>query len=170
MKKLIQLLLILGLGVLHAQAQSQQGKINGQLTDSTTKEAMPAATVVLLNAKDSTVATTAMTDNKGNFELTNIADGSYRLYVSFLGYKTINKPLQISQDHQVLALGNLPARFFSGSNETIHGLRGRWMEVEAGNVRLPVMTTFHPQDLMAAPPCKRLAWQDLLDFRAKLIG
>lgn len=110
MKKLIQLLLILGLGVLHAQAQSQQGKINGQLTDSTTKEAMPAATVVLLNAKDSTVATTAMTDNKGNFELTNIADGSYRLYVSFLGYKTINKPLQISQDHQVLALGNLAMR------------------------------------------------------------
>lgn len=80
------------------------------------------------------------------------------------------RALELLKPNGVLALGNLPARFFSGSNETIHGLRGRWMEVEAGNVRLPVMTTFHPQDLMAAPPCKRLAWQDLLDFRAKLIG
>ncbi|MDR6566153.1 Outer membrane receptor proteins, mostly Fe transport [Chitinophaga ginsengisegetis] len=108
MKKLIQLLLILGLGIIHAQAQAQQGKIKGQLTDSTSRDAMPAATVVLLNAKDSSVATTTMTDNKGNFELTNIADGAYRLYVSFLGYKPINKSIQINQDHKELSLGNIP--------------------------------------------------------------
>lgn len=107
MKKLIQLLLILGLGMLHVQAQAQQGKIKGQLTDSTTKEAMPAATVVLLHAKDSSVASTTMTDNKGNFELTGVADGAYRLYVSFLGYKPINKSLQINQDQPQLTLGNI---------------------------------------------------------------
>jgi DNA polymerase len=30
------------------------------------------------------------------------------------------------------------------------------------------MATFHPQDMVAAPLCKRFAWQDLLAFRAKL--
>ncbi|MBS0025914.1 outer membrane beta-barrel protein [Chitinophaga sp. 22321] len=107
MKKLLQLLLILGLGMLHAQAQAQQGKIKGQLTDSTTREAMPAATVVLLNAKDSSVASTTMTDTKGNFELTSVADGAYRLYVSFLGYKPLNKALQVNPEHREIALGNI---------------------------------------------------------------
>ncbi|MBO9727026.1 MAG: TonB-dependent receptor [Chitinophaga sp.] len=107
MKKLIQLLLVLGLSILYAQAQAQQGKIKGQLTDSTTKEAMPAATVALLNAKDSSVASTTMTDTKGNFELTNVADGAYRLYVSFLGYKPLNKQIQITPDRRDIALGNI---------------------------------------------------------------
>ncbi|NSL89395.1 TonB-dependent receptor [Chitinophaga sp. Mgbs1] len=107
MKKLIQLVLVLCLGFMHAQAQQSQGKIKGQLTDQTTKEAMPAATVVLLHAKDSTVANTAITDNKGNFEITGITDGSYRLYISFLGYKTINRAIQISNDNKQVALGNI---------------------------------------------------------------
>lgn len=107
MKKLLQVLLILGLGLLHAQAQAQQGKIKGLLTDSTTKEPLPAATVVLLYAKDSSVVTTTLTDNKGNFELNNISDGGYRLYVTFLGYKAINKRLQISPDHNQVSMGNI---------------------------------------------------------------
>ncbi|PSL49353.1 outer membrane receptor protein involved in Fe transport [Chitinophaga niastensis] len=107
MNKIIQLLLVLSLGILPAQAQSQQGKIKGQLTDQTTKEAMPAATIVLLHAKDSTVAITAVTDNKGNFEITSLADGPYRLYISFLGYKPINKPVQITPDNKQIALGNI---------------------------------------------------------------
>jgi DNA polymerase len=68
----------------------------------------------------------------------------------------------------ILALGNFPAKFFSGSSETIHGLRGRWLEAPSAEGAVPVMATFHPQDLMAAPACKRLAWQDLLAFRQAL--
>jgi DNA polymerase len=76
--------------------------------------------------------------------------------------------IELLRPQAVLALGNFSARFFSGSNETIHGLRGRWMEVEAGGAAVPIMATFHPQDLVAAPLCKRFAWADLLAFRAKL--
>jgi DNA polymerase len=76
--------------------------------------------------------------------------------------------IELLNPDAVLALGNFSAKFFSGSNEMIHGLRGRWMEAEIGGRTVPVMATFHPQDLMAAPGCKRLAWQDLLGFRAKL--
>jgi DNA polymerase len=76
--------------------------------------------------------------------------------------------IELLRPQGVLALGNFSARFFSGSNETIHGLRGRWLEVETGGVAVPVMATFHPHDLIAAPLCKRFAWADLLAFRAKL--
>jgi DNA polymerase len=76
--------------------------------------------------------------------------------------------IEIMKPQAVLALGNFSARFFSGSNETIHGLRGGWLEVEAAGMTVPVMPTFHPQDLIAAPPCKRFAWADLLAFNAKL--
>lgn len=76
--------------------------------------------------------------------------------------------IELLRPKAVLALGNFSARFFSGSHETIHGLRGRWMDVDAGGISVPVMATFHPQDLVAAPLCKRFAWQDLLAFRSKL--
>ncbi|HVI48913.1 MAG TPA: TonB-dependent receptor [Chitinophaga sp.] len=107
MKILLQLLLILCFGAFTALAQTQQGKIKGQLTDQTTKEAMPAATIVLLHAKDSSVATTAVTDNKGNFEISGIADGAYRLYISFLGFKPVNKPLQVNENNRLITLGNI---------------------------------------------------------------
>ncbi len=107
MKRILIILLALGLGVINAQAQSSLGKIKGQLTDQTTKEALPAATVVLLHAKDSSVASTAVSDNKGNFEITGIADGSYRLFLSFMGYKSVYKPINISTDNKQVNLGNL---------------------------------------------------------------
>ncbi|MFB6455947.1 TonB-dependent receptor [Chitinophaga sp. Hz27] len=107
MKRIMQILLMLCLGVFHAQAQSSQGKIKGQLTDQTTKEALPAATVVLLHSKDSSVANTAISDNKGNFEISGIADGSYRIYLSFMGYKAVYKPVTINADNRTINLGNL---------------------------------------------------------------
>ncbi|WP_291908525.1 outer membrane beta-barrel family protein [Chitinophaga sp. CB10] len=107
MKKLLSILLVLSLGVIGAHAQSSQGKIKGQLTDQTTKEALPAATVVLLHAKDSSVANTAISDDKGNFEFTGIPEGSYRLFLSFMGYKSVYKPINITPENKLITLGNL---------------------------------------------------------------
>jgi DNA polymerase len=76
--------------------------------------------------------------------------------------------IELLKPQAVLALGNFSAKFFSGSNKTIHVLRGRWMEVAADGATVPVMATFHPQDLINTPSCKRFAWADLLAVRAKL--
>lgn len=76
--------------------------------------------------------------------------------------------IELMNPGAVLALGNFPAKFLSGSNETIHSLRGRWIDVNANGITVPMMATFHPQDLTSTPSCKRLAWQDLLAFRAEL--
>lgn len=76
--------------------------------------------------------------------------------------------IELLSPRSLLALGNFPAKFLSGSGEGIHALRGRWLTVTINDVSVPMMATFHPQDLTAAPAGKRLAWQDLLAFRAAL--
>lgn len=107
MTRFSTILLLVCLGVTSAFAQGRQGKIKGQLTDKTSGEALPAATVVLLHAKDSSVATTVLTDNKGNFDIKGINDGQYRLYITFLGYQPVAKPISISAEHPEEDVGTL---------------------------------------------------------------
>lgn len=76
--------------------------------------------------------------------------------------------VELLKPKALLSMGNFPARFFSGSQESIHGLRGRWITLTVDGQVVPVLPTFHPQDLISAPACKRLAWQDLLNFKARL--
>jgi uracil-DNA glycosylase family 4 len=76
--------------------------------------------------------------------------------------------IELLRPQSLLVLGNLPAKILSNSGESIHAQRGRWIDVTVNGLSVPAMATFHPQDLTAAPPCKRLAWQDLLAFRASL--
>lgn len=80
----------------------------------------------------------------------------------------IERQIALAEPRHVLVLGNFAARFFFGANKTIHDLRGTWHELKAGSVTAAAMATFHPQDLMSAPAGKRLAWADLLAFKAKI--
>lgn len=76
--------------------------------------------------------------------------------------------VEIVRPDVILVLGNQPARMLLQTNESIHSLRGKWTEMTAGSEKIPMLASFHPQDLLAAPLSKRLAWQDLLEFRAGL--
>ncbi|MDG3574823.1 uracil-DNA glycosylase [Rhizobium sp. YJ-22] len=78
----------------------------------------------------------------------------------------IERQIALAAPKSVLILGNFTARFFFGTGETIHALRGEWREISAGDRVLPALATLHPVDLMAAPINKRLAWTDLLAFKA----
>lgn len=80
----------------------------------------------------------------------------------------IERQIALAEPKHVLILGNFAARFFFGPKETIHDLRGTWHELKAGPITAAAMPTFHPQDLMSAPAGKRLAWADLLAFKAKI--
>lgn len=80
----------------------------------------------------------------------------------------IERQIVLAEPKHVLVLGNFAARFFFGAKETIHDLRGTWRELKAGPVTAAAMPTFHPQDLMSAPAGKRLAWADLLAFKARI--
>lgn len=80
----------------------------------------------------------------------------------------IERQIELAEPGHLLILGNFAARFFFGSTQTIHQLRGQWRDVVVAGRKIPAFATLHPQDLAAAPISKRLAWQDLLAFRAGL--
>ncbi len=76
----------------------------------------------------------------------------------------IERHVELAAPRRILLLGNYSARFFLGGNETINGLRGRWREVGIAGQSFQALASYHPQDLLAAPATKALAWQDLLTF------
>lgn len=80
----------------------------------------------------------------------------------------IERQIALAEPQVILLLGNFSARFFFGENDTIHGLRGRWKEIAVADRVIPTIASLHPQDLLTAPVNKRLAWNDLLAFQAKL--
>ena len=82
----------------------------------------------------------------------------------------IERQIALAEPNHMLVLGNFAARFLFRSSDTIHQLRGEWREITVAGRAIPAFATLHPQDLVTAPVSKRLAWQDLLAFRAGLNG
>jgi uracil-DNA glycosylase len=80
----------------------------------------------------------------------------------------IERQIALAEPRQILILGNFAARFFFGETGTIHALRGKWREIGSGGESLPAMATLHPQELLAAPASKALAWMDLMAFSQRL--
>lgn len=80
----------------------------------------------------------------------------------------IERQIALAEPKVVLVLGNFAARFFFGETGTIHALRGKWRDIGAGGHAVRAMATLHPQELLAAPASKALAWMDLLAFSEKL--
>ncbi|AGB70513.1 MULTISPECIES: uracil-DNA glycosylase [Rhizobium] len=86
----------------------------------------------------------------------------------------IERQIALAEPKAVLLLGNITARHFFGSTETIHGLRGEWREISVLGRTIPAIASLHPQELLTAPVNKRLAWSDLLIFKnyisAEILG
>jgi uracil-DNA glycosylase len=72
--------------------------------------------------------------------------------------------LEIAQPQLILAFGALPGQYLAGADAGIVKARGQWRDVQG----VPMLTTFHPETLLKSPQSKRLAWQDLQAFRARL--
>jgi len=80
----------------------------------------------------------------------------------------LERQVALAEPKLLLLLGNFPARFFLGANGTIHSLRGQWRDLSFAGLSLSAIATLHPQELLAAPANKALAWQDLLAFKMRL--
>jgi len=76
---------------------AQEYQVKGEVRDSTAKEALGYATVVLQSPSDSAFRS-AVTDQEGNFQLTKIPKGKYVLKVSFVGFKTWADTLDVQQN------------------------------------------------------------------------
>ncbi|MCE7043719.1 TonB-dependent receptor domain-containing protein [Dyadobacter sp. CY312] len=64
------------------------GKIKGILVDSTTKMPVEFASLALVDTKTNNPIDGTTTDEKGEFSLTKVASGNFKILISFIGYKT----------------------------------------------------------------------------------
>lgn len=88
--------------------QTAKGKISGKIIDSVTNTPVDFATISIFKAGATAPFNGASADAKGNYSITNIPAGTYRLTFEFLGYqkKTLNN-VTISSTNQNIALGTV---------------------------------------------------------------
>src|SRR5690625_2801064 len=80
----------------NAQENKNKGTLSGTVVDSS-GIALENASVRLLKASDSSVASSVLTSDKGKFNISGIAEGKYYLLVSYLGYKPIFRPVSFTK-------------------------------------------------------------------------
>lgn len=107
MKKIFTLSILFFALIITAQAQKFDGSIKGKLTDTTAKLPIPDATVSVLNAKDSSLATFTLSNKLGVFEVKGLGEGDYKLVVSSKGFLEFKKMVSITATEKTIDLGNL---------------------------------------------------------------
>ncbi|WP_129718230.1 outer membrane beta-barrel family protein [Pedobacter sp. SYP-B3415] len=105
MKKIFTLVLLLCTMLLYAQ--DKKGSVNGRVMSSKDKRPIDFASIALKNLKDSSVVSANTTSADGKFAFSNLQPGNYRLFVAFLGLKTINKDFIIQADKPQVNLGDI---------------------------------------------------------------
>lgn len=81
-------------------------KISGTLMDQTNNEPFAYVNVALYQTPTQKLTTGALTDYDGHFELFAPA-GKYQLSITFVGYKTIQKNITLSEDRPHVRLGKM---------------------------------------------------------------
>lgn len=84
------------------------GRISGVIIDSLTKKPVDYATVALGRSGSTKNTNGALTDDKGEFKIDKVSPGSYRLSVTFMGYKTkVIDPVKTTLEKPDLNLGRI---------------------------------------------------------------
>lgn len=78
-----------------SNAQSLQGSIQGTVIDST-GQPLSRASIKLVHAKDTTLAYSKLTSDKGFFQISGIDSGAYLMYISYLGYLPLIQAIDVS--------------------------------------------------------------------------
>ena len=97
----IKIILFLSCFSVIVQAQ-QVSHINiSAVVKDTLGETIPAATVMLLTEKDSTLINYTTTDSEGRFNFRNIKNSGYLLKISHISYMPLQKKIPISATAEV---------------------------------------------------------------------
>ncbi|MEO6039037.1 MAG: TonB-dependent receptor, partial [Saprospiraceae bacterium] len=88
-------------------AAAQTGStLEGGVADSS-GIALPTATVMLLQARDSVLAAFGTTDPDGRFSLQNVAPGDYLLQINYLGYQNHSQQLVVPENKNRVNAGRI---------------------------------------------------------------
>lgn len=83
---------------------AQKASIKGIAFDTLGKQPVVAATITLLQKKDSSLVSFTMTDGSGQFQLTGLSNGEYRLLVTHINYLSVSRFVAVSGNTD---LGNI---------------------------------------------------------------
>ncbi len=83
----------------------KNGSVKGIAFDTISKQNVGAATITVLERKDSSLVTFTMTGADGRFAIKGLANGDYRLLISHVNYHNSNKYFSISDSVQQADLG-----------------------------------------------------------------
>lgn len=86
---------------------TQSQSITGLVRDSLEREPVSYASVRLLNAKDSTFAVGAVTNDDGKFRIISPRLGNYIIEISYMGYERYRKALDFTDKRNSLDLGTI---------------------------------------------------------------
>lgn len=99
------------LSVIYAQQPVQKpagnGSLYGKLLDANTNAPVEYASVALLRAADSSVATGMLSKPNGDFNFPEIPFGRYIMKINFIGYETVYKTVAITAKNNTVDVGNI---------------------------------------------------------------
>ncbi len=104
MKKVFLLLIVLLISVSGAYASS--GSIKGNIVDAGDQNPLDYVNIALIKKGSPKPLALAITDNKGGFVIPSVENGNYFLRITYVGYASILKPVEVSGKQ--LVLGNIP--------------------------------------------------------------
>lgn len=88
-------------------AWAASGVVQGKIIDARSKEALEFVTVGLRRQGTDALLKGTITDEEGGFVLEGLADGSYVLIVSYVGYKDLNRNIEITSSSPRVNLNRL---------------------------------------------------------------
>ncbi|WP_218029115.1 outer membrane beta-barrel protein [Segetibacter aerophilus] len=101
-------LLIFSLIIFTTIALAQKGgTVQGVAFDTLLKQPVSGATVTLLRQKDSSLVSFSLADEKGRFDISDIASGDYRLMITHVNYRNSNKLFTVNSSNMRVDLGNV---------------------------------------------------------------
>ncbi len=81
--------------------------IRGSVVDSLTRKPLLEASVSLLSARDSSLVTFGITDGDGKFVFSKVAEGQYRVLVTYVGYRGRARRVSVTKNDPVADVGTI---------------------------------------------------------------
>ncbi|WP_439150880.1 TonB-dependent receptor domain-containing protein [Winogradskyella sp.] len=110
MKHFFVMLLMVSSAILSAQPSSNSeikyGSISGRIMDTELNEPLPYVNVIIKDNNDK-IITGSITNNDGTFNIVKIPEGIIKVEIKFIGYKTIEKEVNIGKNGYKIDVGDI---------------------------------------------------------------
>lgn len=97
---------VLQFSIANEETKFKSGIITGIVLDKTLNQPLPYVNVVVKNSRKETV-TGGITLEDGTFTIEEIQEGSYAVLIQYIGYKTVNRTIEISRRNSKIDLGRI---------------------------------------------------------------